>query len=195
MWFEDNEPFQIDQDHAYIKDIKDIIKDQGVLVCRNEMSREYIISCLRTFDIGFVILAKKTPIEQQQRTKSSRYILKGFVLFRYEEYGGLITGKILCGRDGYNGIGRKLMECVNDFAIENRVRKWLIFSLPNEKLIKYYEDAGFTRGDIFYRNEKRKVCEMIRTFYYDKAKLDEENNRECLLLSTNNLDENGECGI
>ena len=164
-----NEAIFIDQEHEHIKTIKDIIKEQGANVCRNEMDQSYIIECLKTFDYGYVILGNRASIGQKQRGSSQKYVLKGYVLFKYDERLSLLTGKILCGSDGYRGVGRQLLECVADFIFDKRVQTWTIYSLPDEKLIKYYEYMGFSVIDILYRNGKKKVYEMRRKFTYDNV--------------------------
>lgn len=191
MWFDNNEPFEIYQDHEHIKRIKDIIKSQCDIVCRGELSTEYVSFCLKEFNYGYVILSKMGSIGQQQKTLSSKYLLKGFVLFRYEESGSMVIGKILCARDGYNGTGKRLLECVYDFILKKKVYTWFIHSLPDERLLKYYESAGFTRGKMIYRNGKNKVCEMKREFTYEEKETC--NNEDfCLFKSeieSENLDE------
>ena len=162
-----DEPIFIDQDNENIKIIKDIIKEQGVTVCRNEIDQTYIVECLKTFDYGYVILGNRASIGQALKGKSKKYVLKGYVLFKYEERISTVTGKILCGSDGYRGIGRILLECVLEFITERKVQTWTIYSLPFENLVKYYEEIGFRVMNIIYRNGKKKCYEMRRDFIYE----------------------------
>ena len=162
-----DEPIFIDQDNENIKINKDIIKEQGVTVCRDEIDQNYIVECLKTFDYGYVILGNRASIGQALKGKSKKYVLKGYVLFKYEERISTVTGKILCGSDGYRGIGRILLECVLEFITEREVQTWTIYSLPFENLVKYYEEIGFRVMNIIYRNGKKKCYEMRRDFIYE----------------------------
>ena len=154
-----NEPIMIDQEHPNIGLIKMIIKEQGVNVCRDEIDQSYIVECLKTFDYGYVILGNRNVSE-----KSKKYVLKGYVLFRYEERGSIVMGKILCG---HRGVGRLLLESVLQFITEREVQTWIIYSLPFEKLINYYQEFGFKIINIIYRGGKKKCYEMRKDFTYD----------------------------
>lgn len=52
------------------------------------------------------------------------------------------------------------MDNVKQFALNNKVVKWRIFSLPYQRLRNYYESYGFKYIDTIYREGKAKVYEM-----------------------------------
>lgn len=162
MDFEPNVPFFIDQEHEFIKKIKDIIKDQGVSCCRNGMSREYISSCLKDFNYGYVILDVKNSKSQG---KSAKYILKGFTLFFYNKFGSTITDRITCGLDEDDE--KQLFEYTLKFIKENNVHIWTAYIQPFSSLIMHYEIYGFKQNKMIYMNGKKRACEMRREFTYD----------------------------
>lgn len=175
-----DEPFMIDQEYEHIKTIKDIIKAQGVNVCRNKFDQDYINYCLKEFDYGFIILGNRSITGSSHSRRGFKYFLKGFVLFRYNRRLSLVNGKILCGHDGYRGIGRILLECVYEFILERKIENWSIYSLPENELIEYYKSAGFVESDTIYKNGKKKVIRMVRNFTYN-----EKQNVDCLTDNCN----------
>jgi len=93
-----------------------IIKDQGVATCRDKFYKEYIRDSLASFTDGFIVLGNLSTPGVRYRSVSSKYLLKGFVLFSVDGFETIINGKILYGRKGY-GIGKiLLLEAVYDFA-------------------------------------------------------------------------------
>lgn len=98
--------------------------------------------------------------------KSDNYFLKGYVLFVYEPIACTIQGKILCSHKNYRGLGRELLDNVKQFALNNKVVKWRIFSLPYQRLRNYYESYGFKYLDTIYRDGKAKVYKMSYTLKY-----------------------------
>jgi len=139
---------------------KRIIKEQGVTTCRDEFMKEYINSSLQSFIDGFIILGKIINPKTSYRTPSSNYLLKGFILFSFDGFGNTINGKILCARKGYH-IGKMLLQAVFDYAINKDITYWHLYSLPYEKLIKFYQSFGFSIGNPVYRKGELKVVEMF----------------------------------
>jgi len=148
---------------------KRIIKEQSVTTCRDEfhginpMMKEYINSSLENFTDGFIILGHLTTPRTSYRTPSSNYLLKGFILFSIDGFETTINGKNLCGRKGYH-VGKMLLQSVYDFAISKDITFWHIYSLPYEKLIKYYESFGFIRGNPIYRKGELKSSRNVYAF-------------------------------
>ena len=116
--------------------IKKIIKEQA---WRYELPKEYITNSLDIFTHGFIIFGK---------SKKDLYIVKGFIIFIYDEFINFIQGKIVCSGKNYKGIGLQLLTKTKEFILNNKIHEWTIYSLPNEKLINFYENFGFIRGNI-----------------------------------------------
>ncbi len=58
-------------------------------------------------------------------------------------------------------MGIILLNSIRNFCRNNSIREWNIKALPNEKLIEYYENYGFERGDkIFDQKGNFKVQKM-----------------------------------
>lgn len=167
MKVEHNIPLIFTQKNEYIKDI---IKEQGVLCCRNTISKEYILTCLKYFNYGFVILGERASFNQSYGNESRRYLLKGFTLFYYNKFGSAVVDKILYGADEYLGVKYQLLESVYNFIYEKKVKIWIIFSSPLNKSIEFYEDLGFSQVRMIYKNGVKDVCEMQREFKPDDVK-------------------------
>lgn len=150
-------PILISQDHSNIDFFKTIVKEQCVDICVNEKDKQYVLDCLKQFDYGYIIL-----------TKENIFILKGFVLFRYEELGSTLINKILCGLTKYENISLKLIECVLEFIAERRIETWIIYSLNNPKLIEFYEKIGFKIIKTICKDHIKNVYQMQREFTYNE---------------------------
>lgn len=167
-------PNFFDRDSLDFKLIKSIIKEQESVTCRNELSNSYISDCLQTFTAGYIIVGNIS--NNSKRGSSGKYVLKGFVLFCYDEFSTVLSGKILCGRKSYSGTGIELLNCVQSYAKNVRATRWEIYSLPYEKLMTYYENFGFTRGISIYKSGKLKVVQMAKTFEYEDESCEESEN-------------------
>lgn len=147
--------------------IKKLIKNQGYIVCRDEFDKGYINSSLSTFSHGFIILSKIANIGKSNKGTLTNYLVKGFILFTYDEYSNKIDGKLLCGRKSLKGIGLTLLEETKKFVNEKKVTTWRILSLPNYKLLNFYEKFGFIRETSFYNsNNELKTIELTQRFNY-----------------------------
>uniref|UniRef100_A0A6C0AF32 N-acetyltransferase domain-containing protein n=1 Tax=viral metagenome TaxID=1070528 RepID=A0A6C0AF32_9ZZZZ len=114
----------------------------------------------------------------KNRGSKSQYVLKGFVMFEYDDFAKIINGKIFCARKLYKGTGNILLECVKDFDIRNKVVLWRINSLPFEPLLHYYENFGFERRDNIYIKGKLKVVLMVKILEYKDEDEEDENSEE-----------------
>ena len=136
-------PIHFDNEDTFIKDL---IKENGVVTCRNEFPKEYISKCLSLFTDGFVILGNKSQIGRFSRGRKSAYCVKGFTLFIHDDL--IIQWKVICVDESLRGTGVStiLLDSVKKFALNNRVKYWSFYSLPYEKLIATYLRYGFIGG-------------------------------------------------
>lgn len=75
MSLETETPIYFNNESENFKLIKSIIKEQGLKTCRDD---SYISSCFKTFTYGYIIVGRKDL--------KSKYILKGFTIFLYDEF-------------------------------------------------------------------------------------------------------------
>ena len=94
--------------------IKSIIKEQGF---KNSRQIFIFLHVLKLLQMG-ILLLEKTDFK-------SKYILKAFTIFSYDEFSKTITCKIVCGKESYKGMGLKLLECVEEFASDHKVYKFI----------------------------------------------------------------------
>lgn len=163
-----NEFVHFTQYHEEFPLIRDIILNQHSITCGDSFNNEYVSHCLRVFTHGIIYFTNKAQIGKRIKSKTDKYYLKGFTIFIYDPLSFSIQGKILCSDENSKGFGKKLMEKVKEFAIENEVNRWRIYSLAEERLKRYYETFGFYYEDTIYRDGKAKVYEMVIKFDYSE---------------------------
>lgn len=163
-----NEFVHFTQYHEEFPLIRDIILNQHSITCRDSFNNEYILHCLRVFTHGIMYVTNKAQIEKRIKSKTNKYYLKGFTMFIHDPLSFSIQEKILCSDKNSKGFGKKLMEKVKDFAIENEVDEWRIYSFAEERLKRYYETFGFCYEDTVYKDGKAKVYKMYMKFYYSE---------------------------
>lgn len=158
-----NEPIFFDRDDPNLPLYKKIIKKN-----EDQFEKGYISSCLSSFTHGFILLGSNLNGRAIISTVD-RYYLRGYVLFQYDPRLALVTGKNICAIKNSNPdvkIGRKLLNAVYSFILENKVETWKINSTP--KLISYYENFEFEQCNTIYVRGKAKVVRMIRLIHYDE---------------------------
>ena len=165
MSLEIDTPIFFTKESEDYKLIKQIIKDQGFVTCRNDLPESYISACFQTFTHGIIIVGKTAALKNYG--KKSTYMLKGFDMFTYDEFSKTIIGKIVCGREIYKGTGAILMNVAQEFALEHQVGLWQFNSLPHTKLVNYYKNFGFKEMHVIYDKGKVKVIAMAKTFKYE----------------------------
>lgn len=138
-----DQPILIYQDHENIDFFKKIIEEQSI-----DLYNEKISNYLKKFDYGFLILGKLKYV-----------ILKGFILFRYEEFGSTIISKIFYVSN-LNFLS-KLLDSVLEFISNKKIESWVIFLTNNSRLIKFYENIGFK-----IVRKKNKSVEIRKDFTY-----------------------------
>jgi GNAT superfamily N-acetyltransferase len=156
-----NEPMYFSREN---KLVKELIFEEGVISCRDNFPASYIRQCLERFTDGYVIIGNRAQIGKQYR---SRYFLKGYYIFFYDDYVRTLEGLVFFVKE--RGIGYQLLNAVKDFAYDNRVILWNGRSLPSEKLIQYYERFGFVRDEMVYDTQGNpKVMKMHMRLTYPR---------------------------
>lgn len=174
MSLETETPIYFNNESDNFKLIKSIIKEQGFKTCRDDLSDSYISSCFKTFTDGYIIVGRTASLKNYG--SKSKYILKGFTMFLYDEFSKTISGRIICGREAYKGMGSLLLECIQEFALDHKVIRWQINSLPHKKLVEYYKNFGFEQIDSLYIEGKLKVIVMLKSFEYELQEIVKEKN-------------------
>lgn len=133
-------------------EIDNIIVAQNLECCKRSdkkigIESDYIINNIDDYTNGLVILGPGIPKEQNKRGLSHH--LKAFTIFKYRSengsYEGVLRGIAICCDENNKGCGRRLIERTKILAKHNNVKRWIINSLPDADLVKYYEKVGFTR--------------------------------------------------
>ena len=116
-----------------------IIKSQGVRVCREKISVEWINDKISKYDFGFAFVLPKAQIGR-------RFDLKGFILCRIKEDSpNTILIDIVCSTE-VSRVGKVLMELAENFVKTNEnyrhIRGMALLSLPDETLKNWYRNLG-----------------------------------------------------
>lgn len=153
------EPIRFDKEDDNFRLFKKIILKNYNSTCKDQFEKGYINYCLSTFTNGYILLGSNLN-GRTAKSSADKYYLRGFVLFEYEERSSTVIGKIICAIKSSNPqlrIGKKLLDSVYSFVIENRVETWTINSLPFPKLVLYYEKFGFVYQRTIYARGQPKV--------------------------------------
>ena len=129
--------------------IEKLIKEQGDVVCREKIGRDYIKNITDKYLFGFV---HKTPIAQigQRRKKTNNEYLYSFILCDILEAYNSINIHLICSRVNARD-GRKLIELACKKAIELGYESLTLHSILDDKLVKWYKSQGFKiSSEIFY---------------------------------------------
>lgn len=154
-----NKPYFFDKNDKFVKLL---IKEQGFNCCREELPREHILWCLQNFSYGYAIIGKIIS-GKSSRGKSSSYLLKAYILFLANPISNIIEGRVLCSKECYRqyNYGVTLLDCVKQYGENSGFVRFDIQALPFEKLLKFYTNYGFIRGNnIHDRKGQIKVIEM-----------------------------------
>ncbi len=149
----------------YKKDnhIKNIIREQGVSVCRDFLDKTYISTVLSKFDEGFYVISPKASIGASSR-KKKEYLLKGFCLFTLTSNGLNMYLDVICGRNSCRGIGDEILNKVFEYCDINGISKCYLDALPYESLFLYYTQKGFIFQEAVYKRGELKAFSMIKRF-------------------------------
>ena len=71
-------------DNANTK-IKNLIKNNGSEVCRNNFDKSYITYALNTFTHGYIFLGNKFSGGKSKKSSLDNYFVKGFIIFEYTD--------------------------------------------------------------------------------------------------------------
>lgn len=129
------------------KKIKELIKDQGYVTCREKINRIIITTSTTDSSFGFSIIGKRLSSGRRSpRSFSERYTLNGFIVCTEDEiHNDTLHISLLCSLKGLK-MGSILLEKVIDYAKDKGYKALSLYALSEEKLIKWYEDNGFIRG-------------------------------------------------
>jgi hypothetical protein len=145
-----------------ISNLKLLIKTQGEITCQNNISIQTIKAEINNFDFGYLSYTIKAKSgSRSPRNFADKHILNGFILCSFlDEEEAMID--LVCSRKD-SKIGKKLMEATEDFLREVGISKITLYSLPEEKLKRWYESIGYTHvKDININGEKVVKVHIMR---------------------------------
>lgn len=142
--------------------IKDALKKDGVKICRDRMDSLIIRDCIEKFTNGFCFTMPKAMVGQRSRNWSDRNIIKSFILFDVSSF-GIINIKLLCS-SSRNTQARELLDSLYEYGYDNDCSAITLEALAEERLVQWYQDNGFIRGDTIFdrRSGEPKVVLMSK---------------------------------
>jgi hypothetical protein len=149
-------------DTKNIKNIQKIIKNQGKIVCQYKINPDWIQTHLTESSFGFLSITKRAQIGQKfNQYFTQQYILSGFILCRIpEEKKQIVFIELVCSKQN-NKLGKILIE-----TVEKHIKTLLglkiirLHSLPDPKLIKWYESQGYIADKPSIKDKNPKVILM-----------------------------------
>jgi ribosomal protein S18 acetylase RimI-like enzyme len=141
------------------KNIKRLLRKQGVDICRDQIYESTLNLSLDKFDYGFAFMIQKAHFGRSSLKIEDRYRINGFVLMEgLGEYE--LRVHLICVDSNHKGLGNILMQQVIQFADENSYSKVTLYSLPSPSLVDWYQQFGFTVIDRVIKNGEIKVYLM-----------------------------------
>lgn len=147
-----------------VRMLKDLLKDQGVAVCRNEISSEWIGASVRKHEYGFARFTDKTSFGRRNTRRSGdRYQLWGFVLCSVQPFDDeSVDIDLVCARPASSGTGELLLEMAENKARTLGARYTKLLCLPHQRLKQYYERLGYRCRVLQPPGSNVKIYEMIK---------------------------------
>ena len=145
-----------------LKDIqfyKDLIKEQGNIVCRDSIDVQVICNKINTFVFGYISISNK----YQSNRRSIKKDINGFILCSFnKELDSVLDIDLVCSRKNSN-IGKLLMNTVEEYSKTIGIDTLVLHSLAEENLKKWYKDLGFIHiSTIYLKDDIPKVFFMMK---------------------------------
>lgn len=132
--------------------IRELIKDQGVDVCRDKINKRWIVKAVTEAEFGFVRFVQKAQIGRRSLKRAAdKYLLHGFVLCRAEvmpkedDVPETIVIDLVCARP-MSQTGRVLLECAEQTAKERGYKYAKLYCIPVPRLKAYYESIEYVKA-------------------------------------------------
>jgi hypothetical protein len=140
---ENYELVYIEPSNNEIKNIRELIKTQGLSTCKNKVNIEYISKKTSSFTFGWMSAIPKAQLGRRSiKNINDRFSLNAFVLCSYTPNApDQVVVELICS---VNKIGKLLMELVEDKVKSMGIKKLQLYSLANDKLKKWYESLGYS---------------------------------------------------
>jgi hypothetical protein len=116
------------------RQIKDAIKEQGVVICRGEIYKKTIYKSVEEFTTGFILSTPKVSVGKAKRSWNDRNQIKSFALFSSTEISLYI--RLICSRTKGTQAS-SLLEAVVNYAKENNILSIELDALPEAKLLNW----------------------------------------------------------
>ena len=140
----------------------DMIRNQGIEVCRNRIDKEWLDGSLSKFSLGIAIYTNKAQIGQSRKKKTDKY-LKGFILCRIDNDSPYTVWiDLVCSRET-SRVGTKLMQQAEEYTRSNKeIRVMMLYTLPEEPLKQWYRRHGFGVSNVDIWDGKTKAFLMTK---------------------------------
>lgn len=129
--------------------VREVIREQGVIVCRNTINKSWINRALSEAEFGFVRYISKAQIGRRSlKRPADRFMLHGFVLCHPQSAlpgnPRTIIMDLVCSRpNSHTGI--LLIECAEQEARDRAYQQIKLFCVPAPRLRQYYESLGYAK--------------------------------------------------
>jgi len=152
----------IEPSNSDIKHIKELIKNQGSRVCRNQISSNFISKNANSFTFGWITASRKAQLGRRSiKNINDQFNLSSFILCTYNiNVPSYLIIDLICSTVKS---GNFLIELVENKARDMNVKIIQIFFLINDKLKIWYESLGFVYISTINSDDGQpKVYSMIK---------------------------------
>ena len=122
--------------------VKEAVKVQGTIICRDAFHQEMLEYALRKFNYGYAFY----KIGQKGIGKNGEIRVTSFILFSVRPLVNELSVQMLCGRSAHKD--QLLLDRVKQYAEENDITVIRLYALPESRLLEFYLKNGFIQTDI-----------------------------------------------
>ena len=151
-------------DSENVKLFKDLIKQQGIDVCRKVIEKEWINESLSKISFGIVKYRQNAQIGQKIKSKKDNYVIEGFILCRCDTenpFGLWID--LICSTE-QSRCGKYLLNKAFSYIAEYtpQIKSIMLYSLYDETLKNWYLAQGFFASKVDIWDGKPKAYLMVK---------------------------------
>lgn len=121
--------------------IEKLIKENGDTVCQDRIGHEYILNSVKKYLFGFSHKTIIARIGQRQKKKNPEH-LYSFIICDYFDLCKSININLICSRENAKD-GKMLIQLAETRARELGFTKLTLFSILDDKLLRWYKSQGF----------------------------------------------------
>jgi len=152
--------------------LKNVIKEQGDIICRGQIYQEIIDDALKNFTIGFANVIEKAQQGKKRQRKADRIQVTSFSLLSVFSSSTIYKELyiiLICNTKNRLGEGSELISHIIDYAKENKYSRLSLLSLNEKSLLDWYLQHGFKIIQTIYQGSEVKAIKLAIDFNFEQV--------------------------